>query len=60
MSSEAQVAQTEGSIGMAMTKGAESVLVVIYSSFLARILQMISSQGLRLGAYRLRKEGGYR
>lgn len=42
-------------LAWAMAEGVESVLVVLYGSFSARILQMTSSRGLRLG-----KEGGYR
>lgn len=58
ISSEAHVGQPKGSTGIAVAKGMESVLVVTCSDSSTRVLQIISSQGLRLGA--CRQEGGYR
>lgn len=57
ISSEVQVAHGEDSVGMAMAQDVESVLVVIYSGFLTRVLRIISPQGRRLGNCGLRKEG---
>lgn len=60
ISSEAQVAQAKDLTGVVMAKGVESVLVVISSGSLTRILQIASPKGLRLGNCRLRKGGGDR
>lgn len=43
-------------MGMVMAEDVKSVLVVIYSGFLARVLRIISPQGWRLGNCSLRKE----
>lgn len=57
ISSEAQVAHGEDSVGMAMAEDVESVLGVIDSGSLTRVLRIISPQGRRLGNCGLRKEG---